>query len=238
MQRLLTARHGGRMVSVTCFPLHRQNMTVVGHFFAVVIVVLVGGGVQTSVALDVRVNRPRVHQMTLHGADDLRNICRVGSLDEAAALVNKYDNFVFDCDGVLWGGSHTIDGSIETVKTLRKLGKRTFFVTNNSGKSRAAYCSKLSGFGVQGVKVEEVITSGSAVAGFLKHNHPEVKTVYMIGEDGLEEELKIVGLGCIREAQRPPGGMTEDQFRAEGIDAQVNCGMEIFWWMGAWGESL
>lgn len=54
---------------------------------------------------------------------------------------------------------------VDTVKALRRAGKRTFFVTNNSSKSRRQYCAKLEGFGVHGVGVEDIVTSGSAIAG-------------------------------------------------------------------------
>lgn len=54
---------------------------------------------------------------------------------------------------------------VETVNALRAAGKRTFFVTNNSSKSRRQYCIKLDGFGVRGVGVEDIVTSGSAIAG-------------------------------------------------------------------------
>ncbi|CAN0362549.1 unnamed protein product, partial [Scytosiphon promiscuus] len=49
---------------------------------------------------------------------------------------------------------------VETVNALRRAGKRTFFVTNNSSKSRRQYCIKLDGFGVRGVGVEDIVTSG------------------------------------------------------------------------------
>lgn len=55
--------------------------------------------------------------------------------------------------------------TVDTVKALRRAGKRTFFVTNNSSKSRRQYCRKLEGFGVHGVGVEDIVTSGSAIAG-------------------------------------------------------------------------
>ena len=58
---------------------------------------------------------------------------------------------------------------MDTVKALRRAGKRTFFVTNNSSKSRRQYCLKLEGFGVHGVGVEDIVTSGSAIAGEEKH---------------------------------------------------------------------
>lgn len=43
----------------------------------------------------------------------------------------------------------------------------------------------------------------------------------MIGEDGLEEELGMVGLKVVKEAHRPPLGMTEDEFREGVQDPEV-----------------
>eukprot|EP00903_Cladosiphon_okamuranus_P018093 g16651.t1 len=159
----------------------------------------------------------------LEGAGD--HIQRVDTLETESALVSKYEAFVFDCDGVLWGGSHSIDGSLETVKALRRAGKRTFFVTNNSSKSRRQYCRKLEGFGVHGVGVEDIVTSGSAIAAYIKLSHQDVHVVYMVGEDGLEEELGMVGLRVVKEGSRPPRGMTEDEFRedANGHDPEVGA---------------
>lgn len=143
--------------------------------------------------------------------------------ESQAALVSKYDSFVFDCDGVLWGGSHAIEGSLDTVKALRRAGKRTFFVTNNSSKSRRQYCIKLEGFGVHGVAVEDIVTSGSAIAAYIKSHHPDVTTVYMVGEDGLEEELGMVGLKVVKEEARPAPGMTEDEFREKSLHPEVGA---------------
>lgn len=61
--------------------------------------------------------------------------------------------------------------AVDAVKALRRAGKRTFFVTNNSSKSRRQYCLKLDGFGVRGVAIEDVITSGAATAGELAYFH-------------------------------------------------------------------
>ncbi|CAM9790059.1 unnamed protein product, partial [Hapterophycus canaliculatus] len=113
--------------------------------------------------------------------------------------------------------------SVETVNALRRAGKRTFFVTNNSSKSRRQYCIKLDGFGVRGVGVEDIVTSGSAIAAYIKLSHPDVRVVYMVGEDGLQEELEMVGLRVVKERTRPPAGMTEDEFRENEHDPEVGA---------------
>lgn len=46
----------------------------------------------------------------------------------------------------------------------------------------------------------------------------------MVGEDGLEEELEMVGLRVVKEGARPPPGMTEDEFRENGHDPEVSGG--------------
>ncbi|CAN0553255.1 unnamed protein product, partial [Ectocarpus sp. 8 AP-2014] len=38
---------------------------------------------------------------------------------------------------------------------------------------------------------------------YVKLSHPDVRTVYMIGEEGLEEELEMVGLRVVKEEARP-----------------------------------
>jgi 4-nitrophenyl phosphatase len=34
-------------------------------------------------------------------------------------LLNKYDTWMFDCDGVLWHGDRLIDGAVEVLHILR-----------------------------------------------------------------------------------------------------------------------
>jgi 4-nitrophenyl phosphatase len=48
---------------------------------------------------------------------------RLSSADDYSKLIEKYDTWMFDCDGVLWAGDHLIDGSIEVLHLLRKLSR-------------------------------------------------------------------------------------------------------------------
>ena len=89
-----------------------------------------------------------------------------------------------------------IDGIPETLDKLRKLGKKMFFVTNNSTKSRAGYKKKFDGLGLDSVPAEEIFSSSFAAAAYLEQtNFKETgKKVYVIGEIGICEELDLVNV--------------------------------------------
>lgn len=66
-------------------------------------------------------------------------------------------------------------------------------------------------------------------AAHVKRAHADVHAVYMIGEDGLEEELEMVGLRVVKEGARPAPGMTEDEFRESAQDPEVRCDAVVLW---------
>lgn len=39
------------------------------------------------------------------------------------SILDKYDTWMFDCDGVLWQGDRIIDGAVQVLDILRKRGK-------------------------------------------------------------------------------------------------------------------
>lgn len=54
-------------------------------------------------------------------------------------FVDDYDIVLLDCDGVLYSGPRMLGKSFETVKWLEAKGKKVFFITNSSGKTRADF---------------------------------------------------------------------------------------------------
>ncbi|MFT7878737.1 hypothetical protein ACMYLM_23150, partial [Salmonella enterica subsp. enterica serovar Enteritidis] len=82
-----------------------------------------------------------------------------------------------------------IEGVPETLDMLRGMGKKVFFVTNNSTKSRAGYMSKFQSLGLN-VKAEEIYSSSYAAAAYLESINFN-KKVYVIGETGILEELDL-----------------------------------------------
>eukprot|EP00911_Craspedida_sp_UC1_P000142 UC1_evm1s114 len=157
--------------------------------------------------------------------------------DSLRALLDRTNVFIFDCDGVLWQGSAPIAGVPETLAFLRSLGKRIFFVSNNSTKSRSKYLEKFARLGITASR-DEVLSSAFAAA-LLLRDHPALelsnteekeegeeeeeeergkeaeeqevakkkrnnkkgkkkkKKVYVVGEQGIIDELAAVGIESV-----------------------------------------
>ena len=45
---------------------------------------------------------------------------RLSVKQDYESLLDKYDTWLFDCDGVLWEGDRLIDGAIEVLQLLRE----------------------------------------------------------------------------------------------------------------------
>uniref|UniRef100_F6HCV4 phosphoglycolate phosphatase n=1 Tax=Vitis vinifera TaxID=29760 RepID=F6HCV4_VITVI len=115
------------------------------------------------------------------------------SPQNARLLLDSTEAFLFDCDGVIWKGDKLIDGVSETLDLLRSKGKKLVFVTNNSSKSRRQYAEKFNSLGIA-VSEDEIFSSSFAAAMFLKVNDfPQEKKVYVIGGEGILEELQLAG---------------------------------------------
>ncbi|KAG5192834.1 haloacid dehalogenase-like hydrolase family protein [Tribonema minus] len=151
---------------------------------------------------------------------------RLDTPDSLSAFVAAHDNFLLDCDGVLWAGSGALPGesastgAVETLDALRAAGKRVLFITNNSSKSRRQYAAKFAAFGVS-VDPNDIVTSGSAMANYLKMEG--ITYAYVIGEDGLIEELELAGVTCIRDAKGAGPLMSESEFMALELDPKVQA---------------
>ena len=52
-----------------------------------------------------------------------RMASQLSSPSDYEALIEKYDTWLFDCDGVLWQGNKLIDGAVEVLKLLRSRSK-------------------------------------------------------------------------------------------------------------------
>lgn len=153
---------------------------------------------------------------------------KISSKAVAQEFLDSFDTFLFDCDGVLWLGSHLLPSIKETLALLTKLGKQLVFVTNNSTKSRAAYCKKFASFGID-VKEDQIFTSGYAsavyVRDFLKLE-PGKDKVWVFGERGISDELALMGfesLGGGDPRLDEPFDHTTSPFLVNGLDPAVRC---------------
>src|SRR3972149_9417297 len=109
-------------------------------------------------------------------------------------LADLFDHFIIDLDGVVYIGEKPTDGAIETLATLRGLGKTVIFLTNDPRGSCREYAEKLNRMGIP-ASPQDIITSGMAIAHYLKKNYKlDQKKAYVVGSQALKEEIEEIGL--------------------------------------------
>lgn len=140
-----------------------------------------------------------------------------------SSLVNQYNNWIFDCDGVLWSGNRAIPGSLEAINELRTAGKNVVFVTNNATKTRKTYSEKFARLGLD-VNEACINTAGSAAADHCTTRG--FKKVFAIGHDGMFEELRMRGLEVVHE--KGCEGMDDNAF--ESVELHQNIDAVVVGW--------
>lgn len=139
---------------------------------------------------------------------------------ELRDFADQFDNYIIDCDGVLWKSGDLIPGSKETIARLRKAGKKLIFCTNSSTKSRAEYKLKFDQVGIP-VDENEILPSTYAAAMLLKKRFPHVRKAYVIGTSGLRDELQLVGIEAVAASAMHP--MTESDFSKIQTDKSIQA---------------
>ena len=123
---------------------------------------------------------------------------------------------IFDMDGVLYRGSMLMPHAKETLERLRGAGWQVFFATNNSTATRDEYVLRLSRLGLGG-DADHIVTSAYATAHYLERLVPKPRDVYVVGANGLREEIRAVGIP-VRDAASLPGVEPPDAAAADGVD--------------------
>lgn len=124
-----------------------------------------------------------------------RTMQKVSTKEQALQILESYDHFLFDCDGVIWLDNDLIPGVSELVHHLKALNKTYAFVTNNSSRSRENYLDKFANLGFADVSKDIIFPTCYAAALVLKEKLkvPEKSKVWVLGDEGIEEELRECG---------------------------------------------
>jgi 4-nitrophenyl phosphatase len=146
-------------------------------------------------------------------------------------------SLILDMDGVLWKADAPVGDLPAIFDRIRARGLKVAFATNNGTRTPEQYVERLAGFGVR-IEPWQVVTSALAVAGLLDkalsisprfpsssnigkerggRNNGPVRGVFAIGEEGVMDALRSVGLEPL-----PLEDADKAQAVVMGIDRQIN----------------
>ncbi len=113
-------------------------------------------------------------------------------------LIDKFNCFLIDLDGVVYVEQSPIEGSVDTINHLVDRGKEILFITNDPRSSLSEYAQKLRDMGLK-VTEDDVITSAIAIANHIKSHteHSEKKNAYVVGSSALKKEIELAGLTLV-----------------------------------------
>ena len=115
-----------------------------------------------------------------------------------ASILRHLQHVVIDMDGVLWRGDQPLPGLEGFFEFLRRQDITFTLATNNASLTPDEYARKLAGFGVD-VPLPTILTSALVVASYLADVAPPASSVFMIGEDGLQQALESEGFAIQNE---------------------------------------
>lgn len=110
--------------------------------------------------------------------------------------MKRYRLYIFDMDGVLYRGSQVIPGAVETLRSLREDGAHVLFFTNNSSGTREHFAHRLRQMGFD-AEPQDMLATAYGAAQYIKSGSPSPPCVFVVGENGLEEELRRAGAEVI-----------------------------------------
>lgn len=129
----------------------------------------------------------------------------------------RFSTYIFDLDGVIYLGETPLPDAPSTISALLRAGKKVYYLTNNSGRTRTDYQAKLARMGIS-AELDTIFTSAYATALYLKGRGAAGKTAFVVGESGIVSELKDVDIKPIATPHVVP--YTQIDYVIVGIDRQ------------------
>lgn len=107
--------------------------------------------------------------------------------------------FLLDLDGTLYLGDELLPGAKELMAYLAD-HKEFLYVTNNSSRSKLHYVHRLQKMGLP-VSEKNIYTSGDATIAYFQKHLPEVKKIYLLGNQDLAAEFRQAGYELVEESK-------------------------------------
>lgn len=129
--------------------------------------------------------------------------------------MSKISFFLIDIDGVILRGEKIIEGTQKALSLLKDSGAKIMIATNNSTRSRKQLLNFFKKHGID-LKLENILTSGYCAAQYILSK--KYKEIYVIGEEGLFEEIKNTKVKIIDEKSEKCDAVII------GMDKKINYG--------------
>lgn len=110
-----------------------------------------------------------------------------------AQFLASLRGLILDMDGVLWEGETPLPGMAEFLSFLRAEKIRRVLATNNASLTPDSYVRKLARMGADVLR-EEILTSATATAAYLRTVVRPGEKIFIIGEEGLVRAVEEAGL--------------------------------------------
>ena len=123
-------------------------------------------------------------------------------------LIDEYDAALCDLDGVVYLGPQAIPGSAETIRQLQVEQVKVGFVTNNAGRAAQVVVDQLRGFDIE-CDVDDVVTSGQAVADLMAQDLPAGSKVFVCGAKALRDEITARGFELVEDHTGDPVALVQ-----------------------------
>lgn len=107
--------------------------------------------------------------------------------------------FLFDIDGTIAIGNDLLDGALDLIEYIERVGGKAYYITNNSTKSNSDYVEKFRhAFSLETTE-DLFITSAYMMLQFLLKNHSQ-DTIFVLGTASFIAELRKNGLHIVETA--------------------------------------
>jgi len=124
---------------------------------------------------------------------------------------------MLDCDGVIYCDKTPLPNSAAIIFRLMDAGKTVLFVTNSSALSRVSMCSKLNTIlETTRLNVDQMVPSCYPAAWHIKKQVKDGEKVYVIGGQGIIDELNQLGVECV-------GGAADDHYGSSLSEADLEA---------------
>jgi 4-nitrophenyl phosphatase len=124
---------------------------------------------------------------------NIKNNFKFIHLNSFLDIVNKYQYFIFDCDGVVWRESKVMENCVETIKILMSKNKQIFFLSNTNRSSRYDMQEKFNKICGLEIDFKNIYTSSYLTAKYISELNQGIENLYVVGSAGLERELEEKG---------------------------------------------